>query len=194
MDGNATLTRRQFIVTAATAAGGLAIGLATGPSAFAATAGAQPWSSEGGHNPHDLDAFIAIESDDSVLIRYVRSEMGQGSMTALPMIVTEELQCDWLKVRVEYAGQPQRPREQGLWRYVLVRQPLGQVVAREDAAGGGERARAADCRRRGALARAAAGLLRRQRHRDACRNGAHGPLRPACRRRGDDHACQRAGD
>ena len=43
MDGNATITRRQFIVTAATAAGGLAIGLATGPSAFGATAGAQPW-------------------------------------------------------------------------------------------------------------------------------------------------------
>jgi len=111
MDGNATLTRRQFIVTAATAAGGLAIGLATGPSAFAATAGAQPWSSEGGHNPHDLDAFIAIESDDSVLIRYVRSEMGQGSMTALPMIVTEELQCDWLKVRVEYASANRSVRE-----------------------------------------------------------------------------------
>jgi isoquinoline 1-oxidoreductase beta subunit len=84
MDGNAPITRRQFIVTAATAAGGLAIGLATGPSAFGATAGAQPWSSGNGHNLHDLDAFIAIEPDDSVLIRYVRSEMGQGSMTALP--------------------------------------------------------------------------------------------------------------
>jgi len=60
MDGNATITRRQFIATAATAAGGLAIGLATGPSAFAATAGAQPWRSEDGHNPHDLDAFLRL--------------------------------------------------------------------------------------------------------------------------------------
>ena len=111
MDGNATITRRQFIVTAATAAGGIAIGLATSPSAFAATAGAQPWSSEDGRNPHDLDAFIAIEPDDSVLIRYVRSEMGQGSMTALPMIVTEELQCDWSKVRVEYASANRSIRE-----------------------------------------------------------------------------------
>ena len=111
MDGNATITRRQFIVTAATAAGGLAIGLTTGPSAFAATAGAQPWSSEDGYNPHDLDAFIAIEPDDSVLIRYVRSEMGQGSMTALPMIVAEELQCDWSKVRVEYASANRSVRE-----------------------------------------------------------------------------------
>jgi hypothetical protein len=60
MDGNTAITRRQFIVTSVTAAGGLAIGLANGPSAFAATAAAQPWSGVDGHNPHDLDAFIAI--------------------------------------------------------------------------------------------------------------------------------------
>src|SRR5499427_5575125 len=115
MDRNATISRRQFIVTAATAAGGLAIGLATGPNAFAATAGAQPWSSEDGHNPHDLDAFIAIEPDDSVLIRYQRSEMGQGSMTALPMIITEELQCDWSKVRIEYASSNRNHRENNVY-------------------------------------------------------------------------------
>ena len=40
MDRNATLTRRQFIVTAATAAGGVAVALGTGPSAFAAAAAA----------------------------------------------------------------------------------------------------------------------------------------------------------
>jgi isoquinoline 1-oxidoreductase subunit beta len=78
---------------------------------LAATAAAQPWSSEDGYKPHDFDAFIAIEPDDSVLIRYVRSEMGQGSMTALPMIVTEELQCDWSKVRVEYASANRSLRE-----------------------------------------------------------------------------------
>ena len=49
--------------------------------------------------PHEIDAWIAIDPDDSILIRYQRAEMGQGSMTALPMIVTEELQCDWSKVR-----------------------------------------------------------------------------------------------
>lgn len=115
MDGNATLTRRHFIVTAATAAGGLAIGLATGPSAFAAAAAAQPGSNAEGYDPHDIDAFIAIEPDDSVLIRYVRSEMGQGSMTALPMIVTEELQCDWSKVRVEYASPNRNLREDKIY-------------------------------------------------------------------------------
>ncbi|HVB78822.1 MAG TPA: twin-arginine translocation signal domain-containing protein, partial [Candidatus Binataceae bacterium] len=95
MDGNSsfagnrvtTLTRRHFIVTAATAAGGLAIGLGMAPrSARAATVATQPWDTDA-TSPHDLDAFIAIDPDDSVLIRDVRSEMGQGTMTALPMIV-----------------------------------------------------------------------------------------------------------
>jgi len=55
-------------------------------------------------DPHEIDAWIAIEPDDSIVIRYERSEMGQGSMTALPMIINEELQADRSKVRIEYAS------------------------------------------------------------------------------------------
>jgi isoquinoline 1-oxidoreductase beta subunit len=103
-----TLTRRRFIVTAATAAGGLMVGIGAAPRpASAATVMAHPWDDDNGYDEHDIDAWIAIDPDDSILIRYQRSEMGQGSMTALPMIVTEELQCDWSKVRIEYAS-PQR--------------------------------------------------------------------------------------
>ena len=47
----------------------------------------------------------------SILIRYQRSEMGQGSMTALPMMIAEELQCDWSKVRIEYASSNRSVRE-----------------------------------------------------------------------------------
>jgi len=61
--------------------------------------------------PHEIDAWIAIDPDDSILIRYQRSEMGQGSMTALPMMITEELQCDWSKVRIEYASSNRSVRE-----------------------------------------------------------------------------------
>jgi isoquinoline 1-oxidoreductase beta subunit len=62
-----------------------------------------------------IDAWIAIDPDDSILIRYPRAEMGQGSMTALPMIVTEELHCDWSKVRVEYASPNRNVRENKLY-------------------------------------------------------------------------------
>jgi isoquinoline 1-oxidoreductase beta subunit len=104
-------SRRHFILTAVSAAGGLVVGIAAAPdSARAATISKQPWN-DNDHAPHEIDAWIAIDPDDSILIRYQRSEMGQGSMTALPMIITEELQCDWSKVRIEYASPTRNVRE-----------------------------------------------------------------------------------
>jgi isoquinoline 1-oxidoreductase beta subunit len=104
-------SRRHFILTAVSAAGGLVVGIAAAPdSARAATISKQPWN-DNDRAPHELDAWIAIDPDDSILIRYQRSEMGQGSMTALPMIITEELQCDWSKVRIEYASSTRSVRE-----------------------------------------------------------------------------------
>src|SRR6202789_3788625 len=109
---NANLTRRHFIVTATSAAGGLMIGIGAAPVlAEAATVVAQPWNEDNAYAPNEIDAWIAIDPDDSVLIRYQRSEMGQGSMTALPMIITEELHCDWSKVRIEYASPNRNLRE-----------------------------------------------------------------------------------
>src|SRR6202167_2657051 len=114
MDGNriaSPLPRRHFIVTATTAAGGLMVGIGAAPRrAEAVTVAAQPWD-ESAYNQHEIDAWIVIDPDDSVLIRYQRSEMGQGSMTALPMIIAEELQCDWSKVRIEYASPTRNFRE-----------------------------------------------------------------------------------
>src|SRR5271156_2806489 len=107
-----TLSRRHFILTAATAAGGFMIGIGAAPrAADAATVSAQPWNDDNAYAPHEIDAWIAIDPDDSVLIRYQRSEMGQGSMKALPMMITEELQCDWSKVRIEYASPNRNLRE-----------------------------------------------------------------------------------
>jgi len=106
------LSRRHFIITAATAAGGLIIGIGATPrAANAATVSAQPWDHDSAYSPNDIDAWIAIDPDDSILIRYQRSEMGQGSMTAVPMMVAEELQCDWSKVRIEYASPSRNLRE-----------------------------------------------------------------------------------
>src|SRR5271154_2121487 len=107
-----TLNRRHFILTAATAAGGFMIGIGTYlRAANAATTAAEPWDTGNGYSPNDIDAWIAIDPDDSILIRYQRSEMGQGSMTALPMMIAEELQCDWSKVRIEYASPNRNLRE-----------------------------------------------------------------------------------
>jgi isoquinoline 1-oxidoreductase beta subunit len=106
-----SFSRRHFILTAASAAGGLVVGIAFAPDdARAATISKQPWD-DNDQAPHELDAWIAIDPDDSILIRYQRSEMGQGSMTALPMIIAEELQCDWSKVRIEYASSTRSVRE-----------------------------------------------------------------------------------
>jgi isoquinoline 1-oxidoreductase beta subunit len=107
-----TLSRRYFILTAATAAGGFMIGIGGAPRpAQAAIVTAEPWDTGNGYSPNDIDAWIAIDPGDSILIRYQRSEMGQGSMTALPMMITEELQCDWSKVRIEYASSNRNVRE-----------------------------------------------------------------------------------
>src|ERR1700720_4687851 len=106
-----TVNRRDFILTAVSLAGGLMIGIGAAPRRADATAiSTQPWN-ENGYAPHEIDAWIAIDPDDSILIRYQRSEMGQGSMTALPMIITEELQCDWSKIRIEYASSNRSVRE-----------------------------------------------------------------------------------
>jgi isoquinoline 1-oxidoreductase subunit beta len=112
---DSTFSRRHFIFTALSAAGGLVVGIAAAPDgARAATISKQPWN-DNDHAPHEIDAWIAIDPDDSILIRYQRSEMGQGSMTALPMIITEELQCDWSKVRIEYASPNRTVRENRIY-------------------------------------------------------------------------------
>jgi isoquinoline 1-oxidoreductase beta subunit len=96
------LTRRSFITTTLTAAGGFALGIGRGP-AEAATLSVRPWGDELAH-PGEINAWVVINPDDSVIIRYGRAEMGQGSFTSLPQILTEELECDWALVKPEYAS------------------------------------------------------------------------------------------
>ena len=99
----ATLSRRFFITSGLSAAGGLAIGLALPGRADALPINAAPWTPAGDGKAAEVNAWILIEPDDSVVIRVAQSEMGEGIFTALPMIVAEELECDWTKVRAEYA-------------------------------------------------------------------------------------------
>jgi len=104
-----SLTRRDFVVASATAAGGLAVTVMMPGLAEAAMIGAQPSGPDA--SPYDVNAFLTIEPDGSILIRSPHNEMGQGAITALPMIVAEELECDWAKVKVEYASPMRNLRE-----------------------------------------------------------------------------------
>ncbi|HUL88335.1 MAG TPA: molybdopterin cofactor-binding domain-containing protein [Pseudolabrys sp.] len=106
---NTSITRRHFVVAATSAAGGLAISVAFPGLADAASIGAQAWGPESA--PNEVNAFLAIDPDGSILIRSPHQEMGQGAITALPMIVAEELECDWSKVKVEYASPARNLRE-----------------------------------------------------------------------------------
>jgi isoquinoline 1-oxidoreductase subunit beta len=115
MDGNQTLSRRRFLVTGVTAAGGFAIGTSALPQwAQAAMVAEHPWD-DSPSAPNELDAWIVINPDDSVLIRYQKAEMGQGSMTAVPMMLNEELQADWSKVKVEFASANRNIREKKIY-------------------------------------------------------------------------------
>ncbi|MEX0880819.1 MAG: xanthine dehydrogenase family protein molybdopterin-binding subunit [Thermoanaerobaculia bacterium] len=49
------------------------------------------------------NAFLRIGEDETVTVLLAHSEMGQGVWTTLPMMVAEELECDWSKIRVENA-------------------------------------------------------------------------------------------
>jgi isoquinoline 1-oxidoreductase subunit beta len=108
-----SITRRHFVVASASAAGGLAISVAFPGLADAASIGAQAWGPES--TPNEINAFLAIDPDGSILIRSPHQEMGQGAITALPMIVAEELECDWSKVKVEYASPARNLREKNVY-------------------------------------------------------------------------------
>ncbi len=91
------LSRRDFLKTGAVAGGGLVLGFSLPPFGDPAEAAQQSTST------FAPNAFIRIGTDDSVTVIANHSEMGQGVYTALPMLVAEELDADWSKVRVEAA-------------------------------------------------------------------------------------------
>ena len=90
------VSRRDFLRTGLLAGGGLVLGLHL-PS----LATGQPPGQKGG--PFALNAFVRVGSDDSVTVVVNHSEMGQGPYTSVPMLVAEELDADWARVRFEAA-------------------------------------------------------------------------------------------
>src|SRR5882757_3640657 len=92
------LNRRDFLKTGAAGGTALVIGFHLSPAAFASQSADQENKTS---NP--FDAWVRITPDNHVTLILGKSEMGQGIMTALPMILAEELSVDWKNVRVEQA-------------------------------------------------------------------------------------------
>jgi isoquinoline 1-oxidoreductase beta subunit len=106
------MNRRSFIVSAAAVGGGLALGFDLpfgGPQAIRAQDLGAPAGSP------EINAWVVIQPDDTVVIRIARSEMGQGSLTGLAQLVAEELECDWSKVTTEYPTPGQNVARKRVW-------------------------------------------------------------------------------
>jgi isoquinoline 1-oxidoreductase beta subunit len=85
----AKLSRRNFLRAGAATAGGLFVGFAM-PVKGAATS-------------NKLNAYVHVGTDDSVTLFIHKAEMGQGTVTSLSQLLAEELECDWNKIRTEFA-------------------------------------------------------------------------------------------
>jgi isoquinoline 1-oxidoreductase beta subunit len=63
----------------------------------------------------EINAWVVVKPDDTVVIRIARSEMGQGSLTGLAQLVAEELECNWSKVTTEYPTPGQNLARNRVW-------------------------------------------------------------------------------
>lgn len=92
------LNRRTFLKTGAAGGAALVIGFH-----LPALASSDPAEDQEKKPVNPLNAWVKVSPDNQVLLVLGKSEMGQGVMTALPMILAEELSVDWKQVRIEQA-------------------------------------------------------------------------------------------
>jgi isoquinoline 1-oxidoreductase beta subunit len=98
--------RRRFIAGSAAAAGSVVVSfhIPFSRDTLAQTA-----------ETPEVNAWVVIQPDDTVIIRIARSEMGQGSLTGLAQLVCEELECNWAKVKTEYPTPGQNLARNRVW-------------------------------------------------------------------------------
>ena len=88
----APVNRRSFLKAGAATAGGLLVSFCL------------PEASQGAATDSKLNAYVHVGSDDNVTLFIHKAEMGQGTVTSLAMLLAEELECDWSKIRTEFPG------------------------------------------------------------------------------------------
>jgi isoquinoline 1-oxidoreductase subunit beta len=91
-----TLNRRSFLQVSAAVGGGLLVG-----TYLPSWTEGESLDAAGFFEPN---VWIKVNSDDTVRIMLTMLEMGQGVMTSMPMLVAEELDFDWTKIKTEWAG------------------------------------------------------------------------------------------
>src|SRR4051794_21436895 len=96
------LNRRSFLTSIGVVGGALALGFEV---PFGHTS----------ESAQEITAWVVIQPDDAVIIRVAKSEMGQGSFTALAMLVAEELECEWSKVKAEFAPPHENLARNRIW-------------------------------------------------------------------------------
>jgi len=96
MQQAASLDRRDFLQLSALSGAGLLLGF------YLPRAAASPAASAGA--AFQPNAFLRIGADDTVTVWVPKSEMGQGVLTSLPMVLAEELEVDLAAIRIEQAG------------------------------------------------------------------------------------------
>ncbi|MFL5147858.1 MAG: molybdopterin cofactor-binding domain-containing protein [Microvirga sp.] len=101
------VSRRKFLAGSTAATAGLSLGFHV---PFAGNAAAQ------GAMAPELNAWVVIRPDDTIVVRIARSEMGQGTLTGLAQLVVEELEGDWSKVTTEYPTPGQNLARNRVWQ------------------------------------------------------------------------------
>jgi isoquinoline 1-oxidoreductase beta subunit len=108
------VSRREFLIQSTAVGTGFSLGLYLPfltSNAFATEGSAAKETS----TVKEVNAWVVIEPDDTVIIRIARSEMGQGTLTGLAQLVAEELECDWSKVTTEYPTPGENLARDRIW-------------------------------------------------------------------------------
>src|SRR4030095_6259564 len=105
----AGLDRREVLAPVAAAHGAFVLGFWVPSKAEAQTPPGAVWYEDPA--TREVNAWIVISPDETVTIRIAQTELGQGVWTSNAMMVCEELQCDWTKVRPQYASANRDARE-----------------------------------------------------------------------------------
>ena len=108
-DNVSDINRREFLAIVAAASGAFVLGFWVPTQSNAQSVPGAAWY-EDPATP-EINAWIVISPDDTVTIRIAQTELGQGVWTSNAMMVCEELQCDWNKVRPQYASANRDARE-----------------------------------------------------------------------------------